>query len=176
MKNQNLTLVLMAGLPGAGKSTLAIALGNILNWRVIDKDMYKKEFLMEGLDNENAGRKAYEKSFAIALDVLTKGQESVILDSAALHQFILDEVRSIEASVANVHLKVILCIVERNLRNHRLRNRPWQEATVQANPETIADYLALFKHLPSDRLILYTDKSLEESLETAKMYLDGLLE
>jgi predicted ATPase len=34
------TLVLMVGLPGAGKSTLALALGRALGWPVVDKDIF----------------------------------------------------------------------------------------------------------------------------------------
>jgi len=43
MSVSRLTLVLMAGLPGAGKTTLAYALGRELGWQVIDKDTYKGE-------------------------------------------------------------------------------------------------------------------------------------
>jgi shikimate kinase len=42
MNNPRLTLVLMAGLPGAGKSTLASALSRELDWHVIDKDRHKE--------------------------------------------------------------------------------------------------------------------------------------
>src|SRR5437588_416046 len=85
MKNSRLTFVLMAGLPGAGKSTLARALGRDLHWYVIDKNRHKEVLMEQGLNDEKAGNVAYELAFATAHDVLARQQASVILDSVALH-------------------------------------------------------------------------------------------
>ena len=169
--NKKLTLVLMAGFPGAGKSTFASALGRKLNWHVIDKDRHKEVLLKQGWNDEKAGMAAYELAFETARSVLTKQQASVILDSAALHTFILENAQDIVNSVANAHLKVILCVADRNLRNERLRNRPFQITSVRVDPATIADYLQYFKHLPSDKLTLYTVNPFEECLARASDYL-----
>ncbi|MBV9692045.1 MAG: histidine phosphatase family protein [Ktedonobacteraceae bacterium] len=45
-----LTLVLMAGLPGTGKTTLAAELGRRLQWLVVDKDMLKLSLLQSGME------------------------------------------------------------------------------------------------------------------------------
>jgi|SRR5579859_201084 len=173
MENRYLTLVLMAGLPGAGKTTLAARLGKALGWPIIDKDKIKDEFTKDGYNNKEAGNQAYEKSFAIARDTLLNDQKSVILDSAAIHQFILDDARKIVSDSVNVHLKIILCVIDKYLRDYRLQHRPYQAATVQVDPQTIPDYLALFKHLPPDNtLTIYTNGLLEEYLETAIAYLN----
>ena len=58
------TLVMMAGLPGAGKTTLAYALGRELGWQVIDKDTHKEVLVNQGFDDDRAGKTAYELSFA----------------------------------------------------------------------------------------------------------------
>lgn len=171
MKNSQLTLVLMAGLPGAGKSTLASALGRELNWHVIDKDRHKEVLLRQGVDEETAGRATYELAFETARTELMKQQASVILDSAALHTFILENALNIVESVPNAHLKVILCVADRDLRNKRLRSRPLQITNIRVNPETIADYLRLFQHLPPDTLVLFTINPLHEYLEEARNYL-----
>lgn len=171
MKNSNLTFVLMAGLPGAGKSTLASALERMLNWHVIDKDRHKEVLLKQGVDEEKAGIVAYELAFETAHRVLTRQQASVILDSAALHSFILESAQNIVSRVENARLKVIFCVADRDLRNERLRHRPLQITNIRVEPATIADYLQLFKHLPLDRLTLYTIDPLEKCLEAAKDYL-----
>ncbi len=171
MNNSRLTLALMAGLPGAGKSTLASALSCELNWLVIDKDRHKELLLKQEIDEEKAGIATYELAFEIARGVLMRQQASVILDSAALHTFILENAQDIVRSVPNAQLKVILCVADRDLRNRRLRDRPAQITAIHVDPATIADYLPLFKHLPRDTLILYTNRSLEEYLTTASDYL-----
>jgi len=174
MENPCLTLVLMAGLPGAGKTTLAARLGKSLGWPVIDKDKIKDEFTKDGYDNVEAGNQAYEESFALARDTLLNDQKSVILDSTAIHQFILDDARKIVSDIVNVHLKVILCVIEKYLRDYRLLHRPYQAPTVKVDPQTITDYLTLFEHLPPDNtLTIYTDGLLDEYLQTAISYLSN---
>lgn len=168
MENYGLTLVLMAGLPGAGKTTLAYALAREFQWQVIDKDMYKEVLSQQGLNDESASTMAYELSFASIRVALTRQRISVIFDTAALQHFILDTVREIVSSAGNVELKVILCVADRDLRNHRLRTRPYQVTNIRADPATTADYLYYFRHLPPDRLELYTSDNIAECLVQAK--------
>jgi predicted kinase len=164
------TLVLMAGLPGAGKTTLAYALRRRLRWYLIDKDMLKDELSEAGLEDEKAGATAYNLSFAIARNVLGTQRASVILDSAALHRFILDNAVDIVRST-DARLKVILCVADRDLRNRRLRERP-TGTPLTVDPATIADYFQCFKHLPWDNtLILYTEHPLTECVVEAGSYL-----
>jgi broad-specificity NMP kinase len=172
MKNSKLTLVLMAGLPGAGKSTLACALSRELQWHIIDKDRYKQELVDKGWNDEIAGRVAYDRSFEKVRHVLLEQHASVILDSGAFYHYTLDNATGIVCSIANAQLKAILCVVDRDLRNERLRKRLWPPVTNNtADPATIADYLQCFKHLPSNKLTLYTNKPLEECIAVAREYL-----
>lgn len=166
-----LTLVLMAGLPGAGKTTLAYALGRAYRWPVVDKDMYKEVLLSQGLDNDQASRASYELSFSMIHATLVRQRVSVIFDTAALQHFILDTVREIVYSAGVAQLKVILCVADRDLRNHRLSVRPYQPTTIRVDPDTIADYLHHFRHLPSDKLVLYTHIAPEECLMKARDYI-----
>ncbi len=168
------TFVMMAGLPGAGKTTLAYALGRAFQWQVINKDNYKYVLLKQGLNDESAAKAAYELSFAMARDILTKQESSVILDCAALHRFILDNVKDI-CDIANAQLKVILCVADRDLRNYRQRTRPYQPTNIRVDPATIADYLQHFKHLPPEpgTLNLYTFTPFEECLTQARDYVIG---
>lgn len=171
MENSNLTFVLMAGLPGAGKTTLARALRREHHWHLIDKDGHKEALMEQGIDEEQAGRLAYELAFYTARDELVKQHMSVIFDTSALHTFIVDDVMEIMYSIPHARLKVILCVADRDLRNDRLRNRPPQITTIRADPMTIIDYLQYYDHLPKDKLILYTNRPIEQCLTEVREYL-----
>lgn len=172
MSASRLTLVLMAGLPGAGKTTLAYALGRELGWQVIDKDTHKEVLVKQGFDDNRAGKAAYELSFAQIRTFLIRQQISTILDTAALHHFVLDEVMEIMRCTDEAMLKVILCVADRDLRNFRLRNRPYQHTSIRVDPATIPDYLRYFEHLPKNRLTLLTNVPLLECIIKAKEYIE----
>ncbi len=170
MELSRLTLVMMAGLPGTGKTTLAYALHGALGWRVIDKDEHRIILLNQGLDEELAANEAYEHSFAEIRNALMNEQASVIFDTAAMHRSIVDTVKEIADSAEGVQLKVILCVVDREERDNRLRTRPFPHTRIAVEPATIADYLQYFDHLPQDKLTLFTNAPLEECLSKAKEY------
>ena len=179
--NQKLTLVLMAGLPGAGKSFLARALRKDLQCYVVDKDKYRKKFLRRGFDEEKASYNAYEKAFTKVRRALTRQRASVILDCVGLHPFILENVMDIVRSFENVQLKVILCVVDRGLRKERLSKRPPQRVVINDDLETDDDYFKIYKLPREDTYVLHTDKpsgerfenrTEEECLAEAKKYLE----
>jgi len=171
MPDSHPTLVLMAGLPGAGKTTLAYALGRELGWQVIDKDIYKNVLVKRGLDAVQAGKAAYEISFAQIRAFLIHQQISVILDTAALQHFILDEVMQILKGTDRALLKVILCVADRDLRNYRLRTRRFQPTSIRVDPATIPDYLRYFDHLPKNKLIIETNVQLFQCIIQAREYI-----
>lgn len=170
METAKLTLVLMAGLPGAGKTTLAYALQDELGWQVIDKDRYKERLLKQGWNDVHAATTAYDISFDMIHNTLVRQRESVVFDTAALYLFISDTAQEIVYNTPDAQLKVIFCVADRDLRNHRLRTRPYQHTNIRVDPETFADYFSYFRHLPSDQLVLYTSASLEECIAQAKAY------
>lgn len=172
MENSEYIFLLIAGLPGAGKTTLSCALGRDLQWHVIDKDALKKAFMDQGLENEAAGYVAYEQAFETAFHMLSNEKRSVILDCAALQKFIAARAVKIVSAIPRVRLKVILCLADRDLRNERMRKRPPQMTTIHVDPETIADYFQIFRHLPEDTFVLYTNRPLGECVADAIEYLE----
>jgi predicted kinase len=159
--NSTLTLVLMAGLSGVGKSTLARALKKELGWQVIDKDGLKEQLLRDGLDDYAAGYRAYDWSFEAVREEL-KHNRSVILDSAALHSFILEAAQKIVSDMipVQVRLKVLFLVVaDRERRRERIKQRPPQTTVIRVDPLTINDYLDCYSHLPLPPGSFYLDTS-----------------
>lgn len=164
-----LTVVLMAGLPGAGKTTLAYTLQRELGWKVIDKDSYKEGHLRKGLDDYSAGWNAYEDSFEEMRVIIVEQQASMILDCATLDPFVVNRTMEIMRDVPNAQLKVILCIVDRDLRIQRLNDRSYHRSST-VDPRTDVPDLYYFGHLPANIRVLSTARPLEECLAEAREY------
>ncbi len=169
---QKPTLVLMAGLPGAGKTTLAFELGTVLQWPVLSKDTLRSSMMMMEILERVAGFAAYEVLFALAHDLLVKQQISIILDCASLYPFIL--YRSAElARAANAQFRVVRCVVDSAIRNRRLCERNSIMASSAPEPVSLTrdEEHSLFTHLPQDTLVLHTADSLESYLPKVLTYL-----
>lgn len=168
------TLVLMAGLPGVGKTTLANRLGKELHWYVLDRDTIKDALLEDNLLRENvsetmAGRAAYEAFFKMAEGILIHQRLSVILDSSTLHPFILEKAIRL-AEQANIDLKIIHCVIDEKMRQERLCAR--QARMSQAHSHLIPQEAEHnFDTLPSNALHIRTeDGKLEEYIGAALTY------
>lgn len=74
-------LIAMAGLPGAGKSTIAEIIGNRLGYAVLSVDPIESAILSAGIDSDQpTGLAAYLVAEAIADAALGNGQ-SIIVDA-----------------------------------------------------------------------------------------------
>lgn len=163
----------MAGLPGAGKTTLALELGAMLQWPVLSRDTLRSSLMMVEIVERVAGFAAYELLFALAHDLLVQQQLSIILDCSSVYPFIL--YRSAElARKANAQLRVVRCAVDDAVRGQRLNERKKGTAsTAPLSPIlTIDEEQQLFTHLPHDTLVLHTIAPLEEYLPKVLAYLD----
>lgn len=175
-KNSQQKLVLMAGLPGVGKTTIARELAKELGkeWEVIDKDgLIEKLILEKKMDEDSASHEAYDKSFN-AVEQSLQMNHSVILDTATLQSFILEKATSI-ASEMGVQLKILFLVADRDLRNERLQLRPPQITVIRVDPESFTAYFECFSHLPKfpDRFTLDTRKPLDECCFRSIQYLSS---
>lgn len=167
------TLVLMAGLPGAGKTTLAFALGRELGWPVLDKDHYKRFFLSSmNMIDELASALAYEIAFELAYNIVVEQRLSVIFDSAALHEFVMRHAHDI-AAAADAQLKVILCSAAGDMRRSRVTQRTVSTGALRADIMAVENDIQFFTHLPAHTLILQTTRPLCECIAAAIVYLNS---
>ncbi len=162
------TFVLMAGFPGAGKTTLANRLGRRLNWQVIDKDGIKAQYMREGLSDERAAWHAYEDSFARVSISLNIAKASVILDSSAMREFVWEAAKKL-AHNSGADLKVLHCIVDNRVRMQRLQERKALISQQNVATYSIQSDPSQFRHLPGSIFYVNTrdlqEKSLAEIIE-----------
>jgi uncharacterized protein len=128
------TLVLIGGLPGTGKTTLAESVGASLGWAVLSSDRVRKE--IAGLPPHADGRSAfgtgiytsewtartYGELLRRAGELLAHG-ESAILDAS----WTSGELRSAATRVArahHAHLIEVLCTAAAEVADRRLLTRP----------------------------------------------------
>jgi predicted kinase len=175
------TLVLMAGLPGVGKTTLAFELGQRLGWVVLEKDILKDTFLevpllKEKFDEYTAGWAAYENFFKVAENFLVNQRLSVILDTSFLHPFILERTEKILERAeklterSGAQLKIILCEVDESTRQQRLRTRKTRTSQAKAHllPKEVAKQ---FDQLdPSSYKKIGTERPLKVYINEAVKY------
>lgn len=164
------TLVLLAGLPGAGKTTLALALSRALGWPVVDKDSFKSPLLDLGVAEAVAGPASYELLFAVGRDLLVGQRLSVILDSPAAYPRCVTVAHDL-VTAADARLKVVLCLAERAVRQERIAGRIAGASQPRVLNDTAETGHDRFAHLPAGALILDGTRPLPELVKAAIAYL-----
>ena len=167
------TLVLLAGPPGAGKTTLALAVGDALRWPVIDKDTLKSAMLASGIADDLAGRASYELLLAVGRDLLLHQRLSVILDSPATYPIVVEWATAL-AREADATLRVVLCLADRALRTRRLAARVARPSQWAVDASAIEDGRREWAgHLPPETLAIRTERPLPDLVTEVLAYLRG---
>ena len=157
-------LVVVGGLPGTGKTTLAAAVGDELGWSVLRSDEIRKELAGlellehapsaygEGLYTADATATTYAAMFAQARRLLSRG-ESVILDAS----FSTARWRGAAAMLAadtDADLTELRCILPFDTASARLRHRAAERQDASdATPSVAAKMAAVFERWPSATIV-----------------------
>ncbi len=176
MSSDTPTLVLMAGLPGAGKSTLALALGRALRWPVVDKDIFDAVARTAGMTQASPTALAYDLAFALLTDMLVEQRLSVILDCPAVLPDPVERGAQL-AQQAGAHFQVILCFASQAVRNERMAramppsSRAWRHPARRRPSEVTGDGREHFGYLPADTVHVETTQPQVEILEKVLAHL-----
>lgn len=161
-------LILITGLPGAGKSTFAIALAQACGAIHLNTDRVRDKLGLRG----HYDRESKKKVYSCLLDMLEshlKAGEDAIVD-ATLYQ---KEVRKPFTDLADQHQAPVkwieICAEEKVIRQRLQNKRPFSEADFQV-------YLKLktiYEPLQFPHLVLHSDaRALEELVTEALSYLE----
>ncbi|MGI4789527.1 MAG: AAA family ATPase [Janthinobacterium lividum] len=158
------TLILMAGLPGAGKSSLSLALGRELGWPVLDKDTVKTTLLEAAAPENIAGPASYYVPLALCEDLLVRQKLSVIFDSPAAYPNVVEQAQKI-AHAAGGTLIILLCDADHQVRNQRLASRSRRLSQMANDPTTDEEARLRFSHLSANALRLDMQRPIDTLVE-----------
>jgi predicted kinase len=170
-------LIVFAGLPGTGKSSLARALARELRAVYLDKDTVKDgvmrlagEMSLEQ-GTRLAGALSYELLVDLARDNLTLGL-SVVVDSPAAYQVFRDRIKALARAV-KADLKLIECIcTDEHLLRDRVERRGQDLPAYRTRDwETFQRDRGRFERLTDQRLIVDTAESELINLRKIRTYL-----
>ena len=164
-------LLLMAGLPGTGKSTLAKALGATLGWPVIDKDVILSAMLSSDVPEEPAQPASYAAMLALGRELVIGQRRSVILDSPATWESSITAAEAI-CRDGGASLLVVLCLADQDVRNERVRAREAMRSQPAGVSRTMGTGIERFTHLPDDAIHVRTEQPVEAAVAEALARLD----
>jgi aminoglycoside phosphotransferase family enzyme/predicted kinase len=175
-------LVLVGGLPGTGKSTLAAALGRARSWPVLRSDVVRKQLaaldplmpspsaFATGLYSAEATAETYVKLLADAQDLLARGR-SVILDASWTRSCWREAAAELAAETGAL-LVPLRCHAPSPVAAGRLASRAAKGGDPSDATEEIASAMALTADEWHDAEIVRTTGPEEASLAAASAVID----
>ncbi len=174
MSRRSSVLVVMSGLPGTGKSSLAEVLARHLRAPIFNRDRLEATLWREGVGREvHSGRIANELMTTLAAEQLRRGQ-SAILDSVATTTAVRDAWQEL-AEQAHADLRVVECVCSDEALHHerlglRTRDIPgWYEV----GWDEVLDVRSRFEPWRGPHLTVDCVTPLETNVDRVLTYVDG---
>ncbi len=159
-------LILMAGMPGAGKSTVALVLGVEFGMPVIDKDVIVSAMLDRGIIEEHAHPAAYQATFDLVERLLRVQRLSVIVDTPAVYPSTLGWATRLCAETG-AHLIPVLCSADGVARYDRMAAREGLRSHSKGTSRKSGTARERFAHFPDDTIELDTMRPVEGVIREA---------
>lgn len=175
MSRQNkLSVIIIVGLPGVGKSTVAEGLAEELAFPLFSVDPIESSIIKSGAERSfQTGLAAYLVAEALASENLKLGL-SVITDSVSA----VKEARKIWCDLSKKHharLIIIECVLDSDSHKKRVESRV---RNIHGIPELtwndVEDRRKIYVPWEEERLVLDTAGNAEENLERALKYIDSI--
>ena len=166
-------LILMAGLPGTGKSTLSRALAGDLGGTVLDKDVVRAALFPAG-DIEYSTE---QDDFCMAIMLKVAGwmlrknpERYVFLDGRTFSRAYQLKRAKGYAEAISQRWKIIECTCSEESAMRRL-NSGEPHPAANRNPELYHEVKSRFEEITLPKVCVNTDNPLAECLQSAKAYL-----
>ncbi len=160
-------LIILAGLPGTGKSTLARELSKDLGAVHLNSDIIRKELLKERTYSEEEKERVYSKLLERVGEEL-KSEKIVIIDAT----FYKEELRRRVIGIVkenNSEFVIIECVLEEKIVKERIENR--RKGVSEADFEVYKKIKKEFEEIKEEHLVLDTSKELKVQVEDVEGYI-----
>ena len=158
-----MTLILMRGYPGTGKSTVARAIATRLRAPLIDRDILRQKAVDIFGELPQVGHFSYELMFALAAEQLSLGL-SVVVDTPLTYRTTYEQARELAGSFSTPML-VVHCQCPPEVQKRRLEGRKGQVSTFQITSwEEWLRWKPRFEEFDDEGCIIDTSNPLDDSL------------
>ncbi|MDQ3656567.1 MAG: AAA family ATPase [Chloroflexota bacterium] len=161
-------------MPGTGKSTVALALGEEFGIPVIDKDVIVSAMLDRGVAEEIAHPAAYQTTFALVEHLICVQHLSVIVDTPAGEPSMLEWATQLCADASAILIPV-LCSADGEVLYDRMAAREGLRSHSKGTSRRPGTARERFAHFPDDTIELDAMRPVEdvvqEAISTVRMWL-----
>jgi hypothetical protein len=163
-------LVLIAGLPGTGKSTIAMHLARRLRATVLRTDVIRKQLFPEPKYTEEEKELVYRVTFLIA-EYLLRAERNVILDGTFYKRSLRERVYQLAKAMKTKLIIVECCAPEAVVKQRMEMRAKKKNIPTDADFEVYKKIRDQFEPLQRPRVIVDTSNPLEENLAEIMRYI-----
>lgn len=162
-------LIMVCGLPGTGKSTLAKAVAERIGAVYLNSDSIRLGMFEEKEYTEEEKKQVYEAMFEKAGEELGKGK-NVVLDATFYKKGLRGDARE-TADEAGTDFYMIECVTHEDLLKERIFKRGKEESESDADYEVYKKVKTQFDPIEEEHLAVDTSVELEKQVELVLAYL-----